>query len=96
MLKGGRPVEPGVPVGTGMVVQLLVGDRVVDEVRVVISGDVNGDGAVSITDMLSVKAHLLRKTELTGAAAEAANTNHDGGISITDFLQIKAKLLGKA
>jgi hypothetical protein len=43
--------------------------------------------------MLAVKAHVLNKNQLTGAAAEAADTNGDGNISITDFIQIKAHIL---
>ena len=49
---------------------------------------------VTVSDMLAVKAHVLNKNQLTGAAAEAADTNGDGFISITDFIQIKAHILG--
>ena len=45
--------------------------------------------------MIAIKAHFLKKSTLSGAAATAADTNGDNGISITDFIQIKAKILGK-
>ena len=58
--------------------------------------DTNGDGKITVTDMLAVKAHVLKKTLLTGAYAEAADTSNDNAISITDFIQIKAHVLGKS
>ena len=62
---------------------------------VIVTGDINGDGKISITDMIAAKAHLLNKEIIRGTSATAADTNGDGKISITDFIQIKAKLLGK-
>ena len=79
---------------TGMVIQLMSNGKVVDAWTVVVAGDVNGDGNISVSDMLAVKAHVLNKSKLTGAAAEAADTNGDGFVSITDFIQIKAHILG--
>ena len=83
-------------VGTGMTVQVLIGERVEAVYTLVVTGDTNSDGKISITDMLAVKSHILKKTILSGAAAQAADTSKDGGISITDFIQIKASILGKS
>ena len=63
---------------------------------VAVAGDANGDGRVTITDMISIKSVLLGKSTLTGDAAKAADTNGDGKITITDFIQVKAHLLGKS
>ena len=46
--------------------------------------------------MISIKAHILKKSTLTGVYAIAADTNGDSGISITDFIQIKAHILKKS
>jgi hypothetical protein len=95
VMKGNDVVTGNVKVGTGMVLQLMANDIVVDSVIIVVTGDVNGDGKISITDMLAVKAHLLKKPLLTGAAEKAADTTADQKITITDFLQFKAHLLNK-
>ncbi len=82
-------------IGTGMTVKIMDGAIVKKSYVAVVTGDINGDGAVSITDMLALKAHLLKKSNLSGVYAAAADTSGDGTVSITDFLKIKAKILNK-
>ena len=82
-------------VGTGMVVKLMDGSKVIKEVVVVVTGDTNGDGNVTITDLLAIKSHLLNKSRLTGVVAKAADTSGDNAITITDFIQVKAYILKK-
>lgn len=89
------PVETSTVVGTGQVIQLMDGETVKDCVTVVVAGDLNGDGVVSVSDMLLVKSHLLKKTTLNELAQLAADVSGDGEISITDFIQIKAHILNK-
>ncbi len=63
-------------------------------VSVFSSGDVNCDGRITITDMMSIKAHLLGNSVLEEVAALAGDINGDHKITITDFVQIKRHLLG--
>ena len=60
---------------------------------VIVTGDLNGDGNVTITDMLMIKSSILGET-LSATAAVAADINYDGKITITDFLKVKSCLLG--
>ena len=73
----------------------MVNGQTVKSLSVVVTGDINGDGNITLSDMLMIKSHILGKTTLSGAAALAADTNDDKALSITDFLQIKAHILGK-
>lgn len=93
--KGNTVVSSNTAVGTGMVVKIMDGNTVKASYTVIVTGDTNGDGTISVTDMIAIKAHILNKSTLTGVYATAANTNGDSGISITDFIQVKAKILGK-
>lgn len=93
---GERQVSGDTLVATGMVIKLLDGATVKATVTVVVTGDTNGDGNISVTDMIAVKSHVLKKSTLSGAAAQAADTSGDNAISITDFIQIKAHILGKS
>lgn len=59
----------------------------------VVTGDVNGDGELTITDMLMIKSAILGQS-LSDAAAVAGDLNFDGDVTITDFLKAKSNLLG--
>lgn len=93
--KGSAAQNAKAKAGTGMTVRHMSGSKILSTYTLVVTGDTNGDGEITITDMIAVKAHILKKTLLTGVQAQAADTSGDGGISITDFIQIKAKILGK-
>ncbi len=93
--KGNSPVADGTKVGTGMTVKLIVDNTEKASYDIIVTGDINGDGNITVTDMISVKAHLLKKSTLSGVYATAADTNGDSTISITDFIQTKAQILGK-
>ncbi len=93
--KGTSVVSGNTVVGTGMTLKILDGTVEKASYTVVVTGDTNGDGNITITDMIAIKAHVLKKSTLLGVYATAADTNGDGGISITDFIQVKAKILGK-
>ena len=94
ILMGDGVVANNTLVGTGMTVKILDGTTVKATATIVVAGDINGDGKISITDMLAAKAHILNKSVLGGVYAYGADTSGDGRISITDFLQIKAHILG--
>ncbi len=93
VLKGAVVVAGGTSLGTGMLVQLMDGDTVVQSLTVVITGDVNGDGRISLTDFVQTKAHLMEVTPLTGAYALACDVNGDGRITLTDFVKLKSHLM---
>lgn len=61
---------------------------------VIIKGDVNADGKISIADLAMIKAKLLGSNNLSGVYFEAADINKDGKISIADMAMVKAHLLG--
>lgn len=82
-------------VGTGMTVEYKVGVEVKQSLTIVVTGDVNGDGKITITDLVQINSHLLKKNELGGAHGSAADVNADGKITITDLVQINSHLLKK-
>ena len=93
---GNKEVAKDALIGTGMEVKIMDGNTVKATYTAVVTGDTNGDGKISVTDMLAAKAHILKKSTLTGVTAQAADTSGDNAISITDFLQLKAHILGKS
>lgn len=55
--------------------------------------DINCDGKCSLIDLSLIKAHLLKKSTLTGNKLLAADVNGDGKVSLNDLSRIKRKLL---
>ena len=94
--QGENPISADKLVGTGMTVKLMYGQTVRAVYTVIVTGDVNGDGKITITDMLAMKAHILKKTLLSGVYLQAADTSGEGKITITDFLQVKGHILRKS
>ena len=92
---GDQEVSGDTLIGTGMVVKLIIAGQVRDAVTVVVTGDINGDGKITATDVLVMKSYLLQMSTLEGAYATAADLNGDGNVSVTDFVQIKAHILEK-
>ena len=80
---------------TGMTVTYRVDGEPLQALTIVVTGDTNGDGKCSLTDMVQLQSHLLGKTTLSGAAAQAADINGDGKVTLTDMVQITGVLLGK-
>lgn len=94
--RNGEVVSGSTVIGTGMTVQLVQNDRVKVQYLIIVTGDTNGDGKISVTDFVQMQAHLLNKTPLQAAAAKAADTSGDGKISVTDYVQLQAHILGKS
>lgn len=60
----------------------------------IIKGDVNGDGKITVEDLMLVRAHLLGNITLRGDAFIAADTNNNGEITISDLSNIRLHLMG--
>ena len=95
VFKGSTEVSGATKLCTGMTVCLMDGSTVKKRLTIIVTGDVNGDGDITVTDMIAIKADILNKSKLSGVYSKAADTNGDSTISITDFIQIKAHILGK-
>ncbi len=60
---------------------------------IIIFGDTNGDGKISIVDLARVQKHLLEVTTLKGNQSTAADANRDGKLSILDLARVQKHLL---
>jgi hypothetical protein len=57
-------------------------------------GDVNGDGAVDVQDIIATLNHILEIENLEGGAFERADCNGDGEIDLRDVWGIVSEILG--
>ncbi|MDR3295248.1 MAG: dockerin type I repeat-containing protein [Clostridiales Family XIII bacterium] len=58
------------------------------------SGDIDGDGTVTITDALSAARAILNLESLSEAKKLAADMDEDGQITMTDVILIARKAAG--
>lgn len=61
---------------------------------VILKGDTNLDGKISLSDLSNIRLHLLGSLTLTGDSFTAADTNVDGKISLSDLSNVRLHLLG--
>ena len=59
-----------------------------------VRGDVNGDGAVTVTDISKVAAHVKSVKALEGEALEAADVNRNGSVNVADISVLAAFVKG--
>jgi hypothetical protein len=79
-----------------MIVKLIIDGIEYDRDEVVIKGDTNGDGKITINDSVKIVNHFLGTAPLTGAYLAAADTNGDTRITINDSVKIVNHFLNVA
>ncbi len=64
-------------------------------VTIVVTGDVSGDGKITITDVVKLQKSVVGSGSLSGAYAKAADINGDGKVTITDVVQAAQVTVGQ-
>ena len=83
--KNGNAIGENDKLATGMTLQ--VGDTL--QLTIIVTGDIDGTGEITLTDLAQLKLHYIEKESLTEASLKAADINNDGKITITDLAQLK-------
>lgn len=80
--------------GTQLMVYDLMGN-LVDTYQMIIFGDVNGDGAINVLDMIQVNRYILGLNTIEGCYLEAADANRAGdGANVLDMIHINRHSIG--
>lgn len=61
--------------------------------KIAVTGDVTGDGEITILDLLRVQKHLLGASVISDIYRVAADTNSDNTVTILDLLRIQKHIL---
>ena len=64
-------------------------------VTIVVTGDVSGDGKITITDVVKLQKSVVGSGSLSGTYAKAADINGDGKVTITDVVQAAQVTVGQ-
>lgn len=87
--KKGNVISDTDIIGTEMTLQLDGEENYV----LIVTGDLDGNGKITITDLAKLKLHCIEKEILSGNLLISADLNNDKKISVTDIAQIKMVLI---
>ena len=82
-------------VGTGSVIKFKNGETVLDEVYIVVTGDMNGDGYVNNRDAAMITRYLVEKETADFCQMVAIDVNGDGFVNNRDASMVSRYLVGK-
>ena len=89
--KDGNTLDDSYLLKTGTVVK--VGEKL--QYSIVVTGDVDADGRITVNDLAQMKLHIIETRLLTGINLKAANIDNDNDIiSVNDLAQMKLALIG--
>lgn len=104
--KDGNPLEDTDMIGTGATIEISKeiettpeGEEepekitVTETLTIKVTGDLNGDGMASSTDLSLMKRYIMEEIELEGIYLEVADLNGDGEVSLTDLSMIKQQIV---
>ena len=79
---------------TGMVLRLMEGSTVLNQLTISELGDIDGDGKIGTVDKAQLNAYTLGTRKLEAAKLLAGDIDGDGKIGTVDKAQLKAYTLG--
>ena len=62
--------------------------------RIIINGDINGDGEITPADYVKIKNYIMNSSGLTGSFKQAADVNGDSKITPADYVNVKNYIMG--
>lgn len=93
--KNGNVLEDTALAGTGTVISFTNGGKVVDEVAIVVTGDMTGDGKVNNRDVAMMLSYLVDKATADDVQMVAIDVNGDGDVNNRDASMVSRYLVGK-
>lgn len=89
----GRPISANENLKTGDTIEINNGKNSLSY-KIVVKGDVNGDGNIKASDYVTIKNHIMGKNILTNEYLAAADVISDGSIKASDYVKIKNYIMG--
>ncbi len=81
-------------IATGMKLRIYKDDTIIDEIILVLKGDINGDGKINMLDKAVLNAFTSGSLDLEDAFRLASDTNDDGKINMLDKAGLNAFTAG--
>jgi hypothetical protein len=91
---GNTKIEDTDKMATGMIVKLVINGEVKDQKTVVVIGDINGDGIITLPDAVQIMNHYLQLNILEEIKLIAADVNKDSNVTLPDAVMVVNHYLG--
>ena len=82
-------------VGTEMEIKLIYEEKEYDSLKIVVRGDLNGDGIIDGSDYIKLKNYMLSKIEFNYLEFQSGELNGDEVIDGSDYIKLKNYMLSK-
>lgn len=82
-------------IGTEMEIKLIYEGKEYDSLKIVVRGDLNGDGIIDGGDYIKLKNYMLSKTEFNYLEFQSIELNDDEIIDGSDYIELKNYMLSK-
>ena len=92
--KNGNEITAGY-IGTGTTIAIVENGTVLQSLTAVVTGDIDGDGQISATDLIAMKRGLLGVDTLTDAQKSAGCLGSNSLPDLTDLVMLKKHLAGQ-
>ncbi|MBR0385800.1 MAG: hypothetical protein IJI05_04550 [Erysipelotrichaceae bacterium] len=89
----GQEISSGSFISTGNIIE-VTDDEGTSTYTIIIKGDIDFDGSITLVDLLMVKKDILDMAKLEGLARKAAMIGKETDITLNTYLAIKKHLLG--
>ncbi len=79
---------------TGMMLRMMDGDTVLNQLTISVMGDIDGDGDIGTADKARLNSYTLGNLELKGAYLLSCDLDSDGEVGTADKARLNAYTLG--
>ena len=86
----GTQVKPTDIIGTGFILETATGKQYI----LIVTGDLNSDGKITLTDMSILRKHYLQVENLQGEYLKAGDMDNYNKISLNDISIMRKQILG--
>ncbi len=87
--KENNEIDDVTNIGTGFKVKYIYNDNVLDELTIIVRGDLNGDGDITATDYVKMKNYIQKKVEFNKTEFYAGDLTNSNTIVATDYVKMK-------
>ena len=91
----GEVLDENEKIGTGSIIKVKEDDKLLREYKIILYGDITGDGKINSTDLLVLQRYILELDKLDDIYLKAGNINKNGKKPTSvDLLLIQRHILG--